>query len=237
MELMASQRADVFEALRAADFGSSEFEWRVDSQTTIQGFHAEPCSSLRHTSSGYYHTFVVAGGMHGMLFGIFSPGPRQLVFRSGSWASWETYIRQNFPQWLASLRRELTAPTPWEDLANRLRSIPSLGSSADDGNAPFTAEETGVLRLELDAMRAEIQASHRFSREQATTIEADFNYIKQALERLGRFDWRRAALGAFCSLAVKIGIPVVAKLILHLASRVFGANEPVEQLPPPSDTV
>jgi len=235
VELMPSQKAETFRPIKDAGFDPSEFGWRVEqSMTTTLGLK-EPCSVIFHKTTGYYHIFRVAVGHDGYLGGTYSPGAKEIVTVGQVLAPWTIYIGRFFPEWLGYLKRELSAPTPWEDLAKRLQALPSLGSPSWGDNAQFTPTEMEYLRRELDAIRAEIQASHRFNQEQAAAIEEEFAYVKAALDRLGRFDWRKAALGAFCSLAVRVGVPVVADLIVRLAARFLGAS--ADQLPASSDTV
>jgi len=230
VELMPTQRAEVFELIKAACLEPSDFGWRTEAVTATRLF-APPdvCSVLVRTRTPFFHKFVILPG--GKVRGSYSPGRVALFDAREASEPWRLYV-QSFVEWLGYLKRELAAPNPWEDLAKRMRSLPNLGSTSEGGNAPFSPDETQRLRSELDGMREQIQQSHQFNREQATMIVAEFEYIKVALDRLGRFDWRKFALGALCDLAVRLGQPLAVNLLLRLAGRLLGAPaETVDQLP------
>jgi len=205
----------VFDAVRKSGLDPAEFVWE-EQDSAVEG--RGRISVLRHRPSReFYFCF------DGMKF-FHSPGRESRA--EAHTTSWLGAINSVVPKWLQYLRREIEADRPWEELAARLATTDFLKPVPSGANTPFTPEETGVLRDELDTLKGEVRAGHQFNKEQAAKVDACFEEMRARLDRLGRFDWRDAAVGAIVSLAVDLGAPAVAHVAFKLVGRLLTAPAP-----------
>jgi len=241
VELLKTQQNDVHRLILAAGFDPVEFEWKAEKNPPSMVPYVN--SVLVHKPSGYFFKFITSSDGT-VLMGALSPGEKQLV-SSTAWGAWEFFIREvgtrrpSSPprpgwveNWLGYLRREVDAPSPWEEAARRAASRPLLGSPSD--NTPFTPVEVESIREELDSLRERVRAVEaqgtRISPDQWAKFEEGLTYVKEAAARLGRYDWRHVAATALITKASEIGVPLVGKLLIRVASQIMSGGVDVPSL-------
>lgn len=200
MKLLKTQQNDILEELVASGFDPAEFEWQ---KRQGPGYFDGEVSVLVHRPSGFHHMFIVDAG--GYIKGIYTPGKNQESGSSAAKAQWNLY-RAMFREWLVYLRRELEAPSVWDEVARQIASRPFLGSMGPGGNSRFEPQEVEALRAEIDALRGRVDAVCKLTDEQAAKLEEGLAHMKGALERVGRFDWRNVAATTLVTKGVEIGV-------------------------------
>jgi hypothetical protein len=159
-----------------------------------------------------------------------SPGEQvmQDTEDAASWAQAEMY----FEEWLVFLQRELSASDPWAEL-DALRAIESPDLRPGYDNSPFTLEEQAAIEKGLDELQAHVLDQAELSASQIERLETNVSYLKDALKRLGRTDYRTAYFGVMATLVTEAMIPpdvlrhgmlIVARVTTHL----FGVDLPGE---------
>jgi hypothetical protein len=137
----------------------------------------------------------------------YRPGTFAVQMRPGTERQLETFgdmdwsaVRQAFRQWLVNLHAEVEAPDLWAQLAAKRQAL-AVPPAAD--NSPFTSEERRRLEAQLDRILAGVQLSE----DQATTVRADLDYLKEALGRSGRRDWGLLVVGTLVNFVLSSALP------------------------------
>jgi hypothetical protein len=90
----------------------------------------------------------------------------------------------------------------------------------------------------MDTLRRRVDAAGALTAEQAAKLDEGLAYMKDALGRLGRFDWRNVAVTTLITKASEIGIPAIGNLLVRMASHIIGSGgHEVHVLPPGDSTV
>lgn len=116
---------------------------------------------------------------------------------------WST-VRQAFRQWLVNLHAEVEAPDLWAQLAAKRQA---LAVAPAEENSPFTAEEQRHLKGQLDRILAGVLSTQRLTEDQATTVRADMDYLKEAVGKSGRRDWGLLVVGTLVNFVLSSALP------------------------------
>lgn len=237
MELLPSRKGQVFHYLKECGWDPAEFKWERRFEPAEHGMgDGEPVSVLVHKPTGFYFQFLVHADQEGdWASARYSPGPTFLHHDPRLSGTWNLFLDSVFRDWLVYMKRELASGDPWGELADKLRAMPPLGADPKSENDSFTDDQSAWLREKLDRLHAEMKAEMKETRDlgadMAEKMATEFAYLRDAINRLGRFDWRRAALGSLVDLAVTTQAPGVLRLVLHFASNVLGVDGGA--VPPP----
>ena len=217
--LLKQQKNTLLQILIGAKFDPVDFEWQElvlpdhNSNSWMAGGLLEfKVSKLVHRPSAYYVTF---GGLNV----IYSPGSTQREEREEHHDSWEKRY-SSFRGWLSCLRNELDTPDLWT-ISSQEKALLAT-ASATSINDPFTLAERLEVAAKLEELKQHLLDEQGFRAGQADFIEAQFTYLKEASERLGRKDWLNTALGGLVGLIVGLALdPEKAKGVLAMAASLF----------------
>ena len=211
--LLKSQRNEILALIRNAGLDPLNFEWvDVNSSRSTDAFlHGDAVSKLCYRDSGFYFIYDFQKGSQ---FAEFSPGRDRLVEKQypGSWPSQRNYT----DIWLSCLKRELTEPDMWAQLADYQLPGPEI-LDPDEGNEPFTAPQVEQIIVGVQQVRAYLQAEADLSGAQLSNMQSQLEYLVSAAKRQGRKDWFHTAIGVIFSLAVSLSLaPEQAKNIWNI---------------------
>lgn len=214
-----SDKNNYFNILKRIGLNPADFNWEEQLSGGINGLTV---SAIVHDSREHYFVFDYCNNMRTPCFVRMSPGrdhsPQNLYLRDNH--SYQVL----FDEWIRLVKYELTTPDLWEELFKHKK----LGRNSDIKNIPFTSEEQNHLTTKLDEMKLKItqsvntqQLSAKQVQEQIQVIENQFEYIKTALSRFGRIDWKNLALGGVISLLTGIVIlpecrPAIIKALEYI---------------------
>jgi hypothetical protein len=130
-----------------------------------------------------------------------------------------------FHNWLHSTvipyLEDLLQPDPWQQLEVQ-RSLVAGEGSVKDGMGLFSDDERARLRLALNEFRVVVEETFQPTREEMELINARLEYLSDAVDRLGKIDWRAVALTTLINIATTLALdPDKAKTLYALFERVF----------------
>jgi len=156
---------------------------------------------LRHLIAGsYFTTSRAAGGTYTVRY-VAGDGP--LEDRDG--LSWYR-VKERVEAWLREVRTDLEMPDRWAEL-RRAREILFVVPDEVIDNTPFSSEEKAAIERQLREFRDLARDRWSLSGERLATLDANVEYLVDAVDRLGRFDWRNAFAGAFIGLLLSAAFP------------------------------
>lgn len=212
--LTKTEKNGVHKLVVAQGFDPADFEWSEQTtQDPVVGRGVYWSSVLTHFPTGYYFRF--GGGTY-----EWSLGETQRV---DSWSRPEhEHERFNLVSgWLGRVRREYDAPDLWA-MALEDRNFLQAASGLEGANTEFSSDERTYISARLDAIRDFVLDSADLANEQRELIAAQFEYVKEATNRLGRTDWKAVLVGAFFTIAVAATVtPDLARQVWHMIAEAF----------------
>ncbi len=211
VRLKRVERNEILALIDQVGLNPLEFEWKE--QDTEDWIDMDTirfrCSVLSHKPTGYFCKF---GGLRVE----FSPGPDKRVEADEHRDVWN--IKRNVAQlWLEELSKEVEAPDMWAALAHE-KILPALAASPAIDNRHFTAQDERFIAAKLEEIKGYLMEARQFDHVEATTVEQEFEYLKQASKKFGRKDWLNLLLGGLVSLAITLALdPEKTRGLLRLA--------------------
>ena len=206
--LLRWQRNEVLNHVKDAGFTRDEFDWEV-----VRGINDEGhwVSRLFYKADAAY-SFVFEPLHEHNWIAHFAPGEFTQSEDEGCGEFSATIVRVDW--WLSYLRREIESPDLWDDLLeDALSDLEGPGS-----NAPLTSEERRIAVLQVEAVRTYV-ISINPPQEKLDEANKKLDFLIDATTRLGRFDWRAAAVGMAFEIAMQVAFsPDQARHILELVT-------------------
>jgi hypothetical protein len=190
VELVKSQRNDLFEAVHAAGLDPCQFKLAEE-------------DADRRLSHRWSESYFVIGGGHGHFVGRYVVGddsPR--AYEVHIW----TVLVDRVRGWLADVKRDLETPDLWAELEGR-RELLAPAAETDVQNTPFTSDEQAEIARQLRELKQYIHETYSLSEDETLALQARLDYLEEAAARLGRIDWRNVAAGAMFTILVEAVLP------------------------------
>jgi hypothetical protein len=219
------QRNAILKSIEAADLDPRDFELANDpdgdAEARIGHGTSESYFAVRPTDGiavGYEWNEVVGDQP------VF-PYPR-------SAHTWPDLLKR-LRRWLAEVKDDIETPDLWAELQSEREMLAAAPENVE--NVPFTAEERAELATQLREIKKYATRNHSLSENQVQALEARLEYLEEAAGRLGRLDWRNAAVGAMVTFAAEMIVaPEEARRILLMILQPLGHlfGHPFPELPP-----
>jgi hypothetical protein len=190
--LLKSQKNEVLRVIEGASLDPRDFHW--DQTYKDDAYYVD---RLVHTASSFWFEFdYIVTSRNSGHFVRFAPGEDSTDGGGypGPWSGALDY----FARWLRFLRREIEAPSLWEQLAG---GEPLLEASTLPGAAdtPFEPAELAAIDAKLDEVisyfRRELPAGS------IPALEASVGRLRANARTSGRLSWIQMAIGTAISLA------------------------------------
>ncbi len=194
--LLRSQRNRVYEILREAGLEPSEFAW---SKEKIAGVLL--VSRLNHKDGTYYFQF----SSHEVnSWCLACPGRFRWVEYEypKNWEEQEDVFRR----WVSSLKRELEAPDPWEELEHFTASL-GVNLGEPGANEPIPAVEADQIGAQMARLGDRIVADFQLGEQEAAAVRSRLDYLAAAARRQRSRDWVHMVIGACATMAIACGLP------------------------------
>jgi hypothetical protein len=204
-------REELFDLVEAAGLDPATFDLDEDDGE----------SRLRHLVAGSY--FAISRAADGTYTVRYVAGDGPLEDRDG--LSWYR-LKQRVEAWLREVRTDLEMPDRWAEL-RRAREILFVVPGDVVDNTPFSSEEKAAIERQLREFRELAKDRWSLSGERLATLDANVDYLVDAVDRLGRFDWRNAFAGAFIGLLLTAVFPPesvreVLVMLVHSVTLILG---------------
>jgi hypothetical protein len=206
-ELLKSQRAEVFRTIEASGFDPVDFDW-----DDIESAYGDEVTvpRLTHRPSDYWYIFD-----QGISF--FSPGKEELQVSANA-PNWPNHI-VNVGSWLSYAKREIEAPSLWEDLAlgEPMLDVPMLAEAQD---TPFSGAEAAAIRDSIaEAVR---YLKNELPAGSVPFLEARLLVLDEKIESIGRITWMQLAVGlAMTAVWGGLMAPEQARQMLDILGKAF----------------
>ena len=210
-ELLPSQRNALFQAIRDAGMSPADFVLGPEYGEYMPVGPPDPPRVIHKPGgrwTGFYFEVLPA---HATRFELeVSPGSSVMVENYVA-ESWDA-VRRVFDLWLELVARESTEPDLWSGVL----SAPPSDSDASRRNDPFTVEERADIRAQIDAARRYLDGQ-ALPADRLADANAKLDYLVEAAERVGRWDWRLIAMGIVIDIGINTAFnPEQAKTLLQL---------------------
>jgi hypothetical protein len=219
------QRNDIIEALAAGGLDPHECELPEDDREI----------RVVHVPSGSVFTL---GGGAGHYAGnrVVGNSTVSWPFDAYTWAA----IPEKFERWARDVKRDVDTPDLWAEVQHARGVLANISYEAAE-NTAFTPAERAEIATRLREINEYVKTSYALSAEQVLILEARFDDLEAATQRVGRKDWLLMFSGVALGLIVTDLLPPdavqhIATITLHGLSHLFhllGGNRPL-QLPPAS---
>ena len=197
--LLKSQKNRVYELLREGGLEPAEFSWdKMEIAASLA------VSRLNYRDGAYYFQF---SSYEVNAWCMACPGQ----FRSLDYDYPKTWEEQEgvFRKWLSCLKREITAPDLWGELA-KYKIVLAPEPTAEAANEIISgqdAEQIGQALVRVgDALVKELVLDNP----EAALVRSKLAYLAEAAKRQRSRDWVYTALGAYVTIAVTLAIPEAA---------------------------
>ncbi len=205
--LLKSQKNSLFTGIQGVELSPSDFDFIESSDAEV--------AELRHSSTDYY--FNISLSPKGDYCVVFSPGRNTLKERRPD-LNWNA-VEVHFKAWLDQLVCEIEAPDLWSTVSGDAQLIKL---AADQDNKLFTPEEQLQVKKALNEIKAYLIASQQLSEAQTKMIDARFNYMEEAANRLGRRDYIGIVVTTLLTVAYDQGFSGdVARDVIKFAGQIF----------------
>jgi hypothetical protein len=195
--LLPSQRAEVFDAIKAEGFDPRQFTWatrvletRVNANDRISSKQTVP--TIVHRSSGYYFAF---GTEQGEPYSVYSPGDTAQEDRHRCHV-WQEQLN-DLKWWTAFVRRELDVVDPWDSVKELpLADLPVAGSPGQDVDEPLSPPERQHVLAALADIRLLVEKRAEMDDGERATIAAILDQVAKSTERSTRTELRLIMLAS-----------------------------------------
>jgi len=198
MKLLPSQQAKVGEIVKEKGFDPRDFKWENYTQETLvpwlNKYVAEETSRI---ACAIRPEFYFVFSKYEI---IYSPGEDEYEYRwkPRSRISFEENLQELLP-WLDYLKREVDAPK-WEDFfLPPKESLPEPSS-----NEPFTEPELVKIAAGLRQIEERLNQEFQLTDEQRRFVRERLEYLENAAQRAGRFDWGNIAAAVLINLVTTL---------------------------------
>jgi hypothetical protein len=211
--LLNPQRNELFICLQSKGFTPADFILSEE----------HPSALLRHRSTSYGCIITVGkfnvstDGMGSLSTPVtvpfrltYSPG-RELLQEEAFFSNWNDLVKR-------FKTSELQTPDLWSTVSGETQLI-SL--TADEDNRPFTPDEKLQVQKALNEIKAYLITIHNPSGTRLEAIEKRLGYLEEAVNRLGRLDWKGIFVNTLITIAVTESMSAdSAKDLLRFAGQI-----------------
>ncbi len=132
-------------------------------------------------------------------------------------------VNQLLKNWLSTVVErylyENEAPNLWANIKDYSTFSKSTTFDEEDLE-PFTESEKSQINSGIEDFRKKVTENFELLQDQLEIINDRLDYLKSAVERLNRIDWKAQALSTFISIAVNLGVDTEkGKLLFSLFKR------------------
>ena len=194
--LTQTQKNAVFTLLEARGVQLQDFRFVSEPDDDDPSTDQYVVSVLKHFPTDHYLKF-------GRTHNTFTPGEMmrsQTIQHYEQWKSHERIVKN----WLDYLEAELAAPDLWRDfeingdLRGRFGESPSDNTPFDEAMKSSLIEKLAALEEQLASHIADAETDRQY-------VRAEFQYLRDALDRLGKKDWKSATTGILGSSLFHVG--------------------------------
>lgn len=198
--MIKSQKNTILELITQANIEPFLFEWNQIKSSDNGGFSTKQVSILNFISSAYYFIFDFKNEHH---HASYSPGDDREKEENTS-ITWEGQLK-TFKYWLNLLKREITQPDLWENLAERHNLFkPDL--NPETTNEPFTDFQSEKIIMGIENTRTYLLDEFKDIFEADKLINNKLNYLIENAKKQGKKDWFYTCIGVFVSISMALAM-------------------------------
>jgi len=197
MELLKSQKAQVFDLAKAYGFGPARLKWiRLGSHFR----HGGNVPALQVIGTDFFFAF---DDDRGGRIAAFSPGLEAL--NESQRANNIEEVLQFFIAWLQYLRRELAAPDPWAEIERQTVCF-DLRFGEGMSESPFSVAEYRQVKQTLSVIQELLITHAKGNGIEHDSILAGIKRLEKAAENQDRKSWFQLVVGYLLSTATAMAL-------------------------------
>jgi len=184
------QKNQIFNAIQEVGLDPKEFDLEDDGVEVRIKHKWSDSSFIVNRDPGHYVVRYVVGDGPDWQFEV---------------SSWQNVIPR-ISRWLEEVKRDLETPDLWAELQG---ATELLGANYDGvvENTPFTPDEQKEIARRLQEWAEHTRRTYSLSVAQMQVLGAKLDYLVSAAGRLGRIDWRNAAVAAMLGWVLTAALP------------------------------
>ena len=198
--LAKHQKDEVFRAIQAHGLQPSEFSWEE------QDSHYEKAiviSVIVYKPTGHYFRFDRSPT--GIPTGSYSPGQAFTIEEYSPGLYTKAFPIDSVTTWLKCLKREVESPDFWQTISQE-KDLIAASSGENLTNTPFSVNEKTQVTKCLYEIKRYLITTQQLSKEQQNKVEPRFNYLEEAITRLGRIEWLNILIAQLIAIAIELGL-------------------------------
>lgn len=199
MRLLNSQKLDLFNTIKSANFEPFQFEITGDDNEKGPAVLRLSKTDLRCEFTSKWIPANPAFTHYTMQF---IPGNNEWE-STISIAYWDSPLLKHIQNWLQRVRREISTPDPWAILS--VATLPDSTASEETINIPFSYTEWEHVRKGVDDIKKLLLDSVKDSKEGESYVIQTLDKLIEDGKHFGRKDWFNQAVGALVGVMVTIG--------------------------------
>lgn len=209
MELLPSQRVELFKIISEKGFNITDFDQFISRTTDIQ---KNKLDIIRYK---FNDSFYFRIGLISSQFRIeCSPYINKLraIIKVSEWSK----VTQRFIYWLDSIKKESEMLDMWDKIKKGIINDLSLGE-IENKDMPFSKQESELIKSEATKLIDNVKSDNQIDSETANRFEEKINYVVSKIDKMeNRIDWRNILIGTM--ITEFAGSPQFSVLMFHLKS-------------------
>jgi hypothetical protein len=195
--LTLAEKNAVFRWVEEVGYKPFDFRWEesIENEPLRNSIKSFRTSKLVHKATAYFFIF-------GGAWLVYSPGLRTKTATENHFNNWQNK-HDYFTTWLRRLSLEVDAPDLWA-IAAAEQEIIEAAQSEELNNKTFSRNEKKLISAKLEELRNAVIQSQSLDQDRAAFVEKQFQYLREASDRLGRKDWINVAITTFISIATSV---------------------------------
>lgn len=208
MQLLKSQKNDVYDAIEAWGLSPASFEIVVDPDYT----------KIVVKNSDF--EFIFLEDDYGDHAARYSPG-KDKYFEEGRYGGgWDAQL-QNIHSWVENVSRELDEPDKWLELHKQIEN-----AGFEDikyGDTKFSYQEYEILDEKITKLKAELSKLD-IVEEKIEVINAKLDHLLEVAKKMSKSDWKDLFVGSIISLVMQLSIDKsTGRLVYDLVKNLFSS--------------
>lgn len=207
LNLLKSQRDQIFELVARFELPHAEFTWR-DGSADFAGWVNEKCPYLVHKPTDFVYRVARtppamdnwaiaplrrAGGEYSVSY---SPANERFE-ATAHYQTWPEVLL-HVQHWLGALCQEIDSPDLWSQASVHAHELRAL--SGTRGSEPFSAVEIPILESRIEEIAKDVIREANIIGDDLAELRAEVAEVKAELRKLNRRQWARSILGWIVTL-------------------------------------
>lgn len=212
--LLRTLKNEILEVITLLELNPSDFEFHRIKSSLVNGCVV---SKMYHKPTKYYFTFDF--DRHSNHYIIYFPteeGKKYTKLENSM-----EIVKARLLDWLIVIKREISVPDLWATIIDE-KKLFEVVSGVGLGNELFTDTQQKYITEQLQLIKQNLIDTQELIGNDMEFVVAKFDYLENALTRLGQYDWVHDVIGAAVTIIWGIALaPGPAKELFRSLGKII----------------